>query len=138
MKKPGKCVHFNGFQNAACDAGIAYKSVEKPAPDGKGKNFPCWAERTGQTTCAKLEFPTAEQIAADDAKWKIRFEGTMNARAAIVEHLGGPWKKGMGGGIGVIDCPVCKVKDALHFSRAGYNGHIHANCQTPECVSWME
>lgn len=35
-----------------------------------------------------------------------------------------------------IECPVCKGK--LHLSQSSYNGHVHAHCETPECVSWME
>lgn len=60
------------------------------------------------------------------------------ARAAIVEHLGGPWKKGTPSAVGKIDCPVCGGKETLAFRRAGYNGHIHAQCSTDGCVSWME
>lgn len=36
----------------------------------------------------------------------------------------------------VIECPVCKGK--LHLSQSSYNGHVHAHCETPECVSFME
>lgn len=69
---------------------------------------------------------------------QVLFEKTMRARGAIVEHLGGPWKKGVEGSVGQIDCPVCGNKDCLRFSRAGVNGHIHAACLTKDCVSWME
>ena len=40
-------------------------------------------------------------------------------------------------GAGEMDCPVCKA-GRLRYSRAGYNGHIHARCSTPSCVAWME
>jgi hypothetical protein len=40
-------------------------------------------------------------------------------------------------GRGVMDCPVCGT-GKLHYSRAGYNGHVHARCETDGCVSWME
>lgn len=62
----------------------------------------------------------------------------MKAREAIVSHLGGPWKRGVKGEHGVIDCPVCGKKECLAFSRSGYNGHIHAKCGTEGCVAWME
>jgi hypothetical protein len=61
----------------------------------------------------------------------------MAARKAIVEHLGGPWKRGMAGAAGNIPCPVCNA-GRLHFTRAGYNGHVHAHCTTGGCVAWME
>lgn len=40
-------------------------------------------------------------------------------------------------GAGVMECPVCK-KGKLRYSRAGYNGHVHAACSTETCVRWME
>jgi hypothetical protein len=67
-----------------------------------------------------------------------RIENMGKARAAIVDHLGGPWKKGQPGARGVIDCPACGEPDALRFSCAAYNGHIHAQCEAHGCVSWME
>lgn len=36
----------------------------------------------------------------------------------------------------VVECPICKGR--LHLSQAAYNGHVHGNCETAECVSWME
>jgi hypothetical protein len=90
-------------------------------------------------------FKTHEEIEAEIAESNKRFEDTMTARKAIVEHLGGPWKKGMPSAGGTIDCPVCKLKfpqlttsARLSFSRSGYNGHIHARCSTADCVAWME
>lgn len=40
-------------------------------------------------------------------------------------------------GAGEIDCPVCKAAK-LRYSRAGYNGHVHAACMNDKCVRWME
>ena len=40
-------------------------------------------------------------------------------------------------GAGEIDCPVCK-KAKLRYSRAAYNGHVHAACMSRTCVQWME
>jgi hypothetical protein len=36
----------------------------------------------------------------------------------------------------VIECPACKGR--LHLSQAASNGHVHGQCETKECVSWME
>lgn len=36
----------------------------------------------------------------------------------------------------VIECPACKGR--LHLSQAAYNGHVHGQCETQGCVSWME
>ena len=40
-------------------------------------------------------------------------------------------------GSGEIECPICKT-GKLHFSVARSNGHVHAQCTTRLCVSWME
>lgn len=40
-------------------------------------------------------------------------------------------------GSGVIPCPICK-SGKVNYSRAAYNGHVHARCSTAGCVAWME
>ena len=40
-------------------------------------------------------------------------------------------------GAGEMKCPVCK-EGTLRYSRAAYNGHVHARCSTADCVAWME
>lgn len=74
----------------------------------------------------------------DERKFRERLEKIDRARTAIVAHLRGPWAKGMPGVLGRIDCPVCLGRRTLAFSRSGYNGHIHADCETPSCVAWTE
>lgn len=130
------CKHFRSMMDhETCEAGITYESL-KVLPFDKR---PCFM-RSGVMCggCDKAEFPTPEEIAAEDAEMEKRFAGTMKARAAIVEFLGGPWKEGRPGSSGVMDCPVCNGDGTLSFSRSGYNGHIHAACRTEDCVSWME
>jgi hypothetical protein len=139
MKKPDKCIHFTGTQHATCEAGVNYNDVRKDSEDGKTRSIPCLLKYNHcGATCEKFELPTAEQVAADEAEAQKRFDATMTARKAIVAYLGGAWKKGMNSARGIIDCPVCGKAQSLHFSRAGYNGHVHASCETKGCVSWME
>lgn len=137
-QKQNKCKHYNGTINDRCDAGVAYADVRVSRGEGKGFDFPCLLDRCDGTSCDKREFYSEAEIDAQIEETNRRFEGTMLARQAIVAHLGGAWKKGMPSKRGVIDCPVCGAKDKLHFSRAGYNGHIHAQCETADCVAWME
>lgn len=40
-------------------------------------------------------------------------------------------------GAGEMECPVCKT-GKLRYSRAAYNGHVHARCSTDGCVALME
>ena len=133
------CKHFTGLMDhESCDVGVKYADVRVESTDGKGHSLPCLPKynRLG-AKCDKCEFPTAEEIAAEQAELKKHMEEVIKARDAIVEHLGGPWKKGMKGSAGAIPCPVCEKGD-LRFARFGYNGHIHAACSTNGCVSWME
>lgn len=131
------CNHFRSMsEHKACKAGVEYESL-KGIPFEKR---PCFA-RGGEAApggCPLAEFPTAEQVAAEDAEFAKLFARTDTARKAIVEHLGGPWKRGMKQAGGEINCPCCGGDKTLAFSRSGYNGHIHASCKTADCVSWME
>jgi hypothetical protein len=44
-------------------------------------------------------------------------------------------KKGAGGKDSCV-CPACGGK--LHYSVASYNGHLWGQCDTKDCVSWMQ
>lgn len=130
------CVHYQASHyHAECKAGVSYAQF-------RGKPFgekPCF-RRGGKCAggCDKQQFPTDEDIAKEEAEFAALLERTKTARAAIVTHLGGPWKKGAKSAGGEINCPICGKENALRFSRAGYNGHIHAACKTDGCVAWME
>lgn len=137
-KRRGFCNHYRAMsEHDTCEAGVAYETI-------KGMDFgkrPCFFEGeppVKSTLCELAMYPTPDELAARDAELKKRFEGTALARQAIVAACGGPWKKGMASFSGVIDCPVCEKPKSLGYSRAGYNGHIHARCSTIGCVSWME
>lgn len=54
---------------------------------------------------------------------------TAKVRQAIVDHIGGPWKKGQPTSRGSLVCPGCKEGRVL-FTRSGHNGHIDAHCTT--------
>jgi hypothetical protein len=36
----------------------------------------------------------------------------------------------------IIECPCCKGK--LHLSQSAYNGHVCAQCETDDCLNWMQ
>lgn len=137
------CNHYRAMSDhKTCEAGVAYDTVEGHGQPGGFDKMPClWRRGKGAAqpcSCPKAVYPTDAEIAADEAESNRRFENINTARQAIVAHLGGPWKRGTPGSTGVIDCPVCKAVGSLRFSRAGYNGHIHAGCMTTDCVRWME
>jgi hypothetical protein len=136
MNRP-LCKHYRGMHEKDwCEAGVVFKELSCYGKDGFFDICPCFGPSGSK--CDKAEYPTAEEMAAHDAEMKALFERIGKARTAIVEHLGGPWKRGTPGANGKIDCPICGGRESLAFSRAGYNGHIHAACATEDCVSWME
>lgn len=136
----GRCKHFNGIQNEACRAGVKYLDVAKDnPPPGVGRSFPCLLKYNhAGATCEQCDMPSPAELAEEEREHKKMMEDMRNARAAIVAHLG-PWKRGkVNSARGRIDCPVCGARQGLAFSRAGYNGHVHAQCSTAGCVNWME
>ena len=136
MRRTEFCKHYRAMSDHdTCEKGVAYDKF-------KGLSFkqrPCF-ERNGVAPCGceLAEFPTPAERAERDRLLDIRFANMGVARRAIVDSLGGPWKRGMDGSAGVINCPVCGGNEALRFTRSGYNGHIHASCTTEDCVAWME
>jgi hypothetical protein len=135
MSKPW-CKNYHGMQKETCSVGIVFKEL----PGHGGKDFfdtcPCFGP--SKTPCEKAVYPTPAEMEAEDKAIAEMFVNIGKAREAIVESLGGKWKRGMSGSSGAIDCPVCSGQKTLRFSRSGYNGHIHAGCSTDGCVRWME
>lgn len=138
----GKCIHFNGIQNKTCRAGVCYDELDKENRMAYRAALPCWKpdaeslERLAgkpQCQCAHVEFPTEEEVQRQLAEHDKHMGKMMMALTAV-----DPIRKKYKGKdfVGVIECPVCKGK--LHVSHAAYNGHVHAKCETADCVAWME
>lgn len=132
-----KCIHFNGYQNESCRAGVAYSSVtisreQKPL----GVNAPCFRE--GESIqCDKRHFPTDDEVAEIVAKKRESINSTAKAFSAVSNDVKAKGlKKGNGGG-GYVKCPCCE-SGQIAYSVAGYNGHIWGQCSTKGCVSWMQ
>lgn len=130
------CKHYRGMSGKThCEAGVAFATLPNHGTREFMATCPCFSQ-TG--LCQLAIYPTAEEMAAEDAAMRKRIEATGTARDAIVQACGGPWRRGMPSRQGVIACPVCGNANALQFIRSGYNGHIHAACKTEGCVGWME
>lgn len=129
------CTHFNGMQNDKCKAGVEYDTVKDVSRVGFGR-WPCWRE--GECLpCEKRHFPTPDEVEAEIAEIEASSQRSLTAmRAAHEDATAKGFKRG-NGGVGKIACPVCKTGD-LHYSVAGYNGHMHGRCSTKNCVSWMQ
>lgn len=137
-----KCVHFNGIQNKACEAGIVYDELDKENRVEYRAGLPCFksdsaiAQRLGerpQCHCPHVKFPTEEdvqkQLASHDEHMKKMMLALEVVSPIRKQHKGKDWS-------GVLECPTCKGK--LHVRHAGYNGHVWAKCETENCVAWLE
>jgi hypothetical protein len=136
------CIHFTGIGKDTCAAGFSYEAVDASLklpyrvglpclkPDAKGLET---LNGRPQCQCPKLQFPTEDEVQAELDSHKASMQKMALALAVIdpirKEQKGKNWG-------GVLECPVCKGR--LHVSHAAYNGHVHARCETADCVSWME
>jgi hypothetical protein len=137
MAKPW-CKNYQGMhEKTECEVGVKFADLEGHGTCGFFETCPCFGP-SQLSVCSKAVYPTKEEMEATDREIAKRFENAMVAREAIVAACDGPWKRGDKGRSGKMDCPVCKGKHSLIFSRSGCNGHIHASCSTDGCVAWME
>lgn len=121
------CKHYNGCgKHDQCTAGITYKDVV--APDLCGINaYPCFPDSVQPSLCHSRQMPTAEEIAAEDAKLAIYTKHLFAARKAIIAT---------GQTAGSVLCPRCQ--DASIYFSIAPNGHIRATCPTTDCLTWIE
>ncbi len=137
LKIMNVCAHFNGIQHDVCRAGVNYATVKEPKTETAPYRFACFEDEAHGLTCEKAHFPTRDEAEdekrRDDAAYARREKAHRAAHDdAKTKHFG----KGHGGADS-LPCPVCE-KGRLYYRVAGYNGHMHAKCETEGCVSWME
>lgn len=129
------CAHYNGVAvlrglQGKCHAGVPYHDVgatmkERPCLDGHLRE---------SVNCQKWERVTAEKAASDHDEFEAHLKKVMESLKVI-----GPWKvkpKPQQDRKEIIACPICNGQ--LHLSQSSYNGHVHAHCETPKCISFME
>lgn len=122
------CKYFTGVQNKECEKGVLYAQFQRQAD---GQRLPCLASGK-DLPCEHRQYPTKEEIEAEEKMFDEIIKESKAARAAVLKHSGG--KRGVAGS---IPCTKCKT-GTLHYSIAACNGHIHGRCTTAECLSWME
>lgn len=128
-----KCVHFSGISEKQCKVGVAYETVRDSTTSPY--NFACFKENV-YIPCEQRCFPTDKAVAAEVAAIEEHSTRTIKAMFAARQDAD---VKGFGkgsGGFGEINCPCC-IGGTLRYSVAAYNGHMHGQCTTPDCVSWM-
>lgn len=158
MSKRGTCVHYGhtpGLEGGpTCASGVDYMAKFGPK-EGCAARAPCLQEypkhekaadgkyvkvwhpwpRNGEQEipCEHRKMPTPEEIAAHDAEIAASMDRMRVVMTAIAD-----WRKAKPRGKQtVIDCPT-KCGGKLHLSQSSYNGHVHGQCTTDGCVSWME
>lgn len=133
QKNMAYCQHYDPPIGGvtSCKCGVVY---DDQFPD---KPIPCWQGR-GKTDgeqrklCHRWLRNTREQGEARADRIEIVMK-----RLRIVGPVVAEWRnKSPKGKQEIIECPVCKGR--LHLSQAACNGHVHAKCETDDCVSFME
>lgn len=72
-----------------------------------------------------------EELDSDDEDFDVDIVIWFKAMKFCREHANG--KSGVSG---FIKCPKCGSK--LNYSIASINGHLWGECETENCLSWMQ
>lgn len=128
-----RCVFFTGTQQKVCKAGVNYDDAK--GTDGRGLACLKWDTATDsneQPTCDKRRWTSREEAEAEIVASDASFARVSTCLKAIrAKH---------GKARGLRDSMPCPTGcgGTLHYSIAGYNGHVHGQCTTDRCASWMQ
>lgn len=132
------CRHFTGIQHDCCEAGVNYDELRGP----EELVLPCKKVFVNVTykdpaKCDKFQTMTQEEAELDADESLAAQEKTMLCMRAAHDDAK---RKGFGKGKGGHDSFPCPTGCGghLYYRVASINGHMHAKCETPNCVSWME
>ena len=142
--RPRWCIHYRGIRGprgeevTSCKKGVEYSSFKNAEGKRLMAEQPCFLDENGNSQpgalpCEHLRRPTPDEI-AQNRKW---FKARMERLGAVMTAIR-PWRdKNKGKSASeVVACPACSGR--LHLSIAAYNGHVRGQCETKNCVSWME
>lgn len=138
------CIHYRFNRNVmrmadgTCCAGVRYGDIAGEEP-GAMRRLPCFLgpnlkpKEADAVACSSFRAPTPEEVRLHE-EW---IEGRMGLLTKVMTAIK-PWRDAHKGKAAseVVECPGCAGR--LHLSIAAYNGHVHGNCETKGCVSWME
>jgi hypothetical protein len=137
MKK-GSCIHYTGIQKDCCRAGVNYEQLVGGKVIGWAMMLPCWtstmahAKNFTKVACAKYTEPTDAQI----EERRTEIDAVMDRMRKVMPVVNVWRKRAPKGKSEVIECPACAGR--LHLVQSAYNGHVHGQCETADCVRWME
>lgn len=134
------CAHYapkpGSLKHDYCALGLgASDAMDRARKIGEPNMCPCIGGHKASdvlTLCPKWERRSLEHA----EKRAEEMEEAME-RMLVVMPVVNDWRdKKPFGKQEVIECPKCKGR--LHLSQSSYNGHVHGQCETKGCVSWME
>jgi hypothetical protein len=136
-KAMSDCRHFNGIQHECCKAGVNYEQLIEQ----EKYRIPCLKTAIGlkrdPALCDKFSAMSREEAETSVDSSLRRSEKTMLAVDAAHKDAKRKGFKVGAGGQDSCPCPTgCGGR--LYYRVASINGHMHAKCETPNCVSWME
>jgi hypothetical protein len=134
--KMARCVFFTGTHREVCEAGVNYRLLVGGPDFGWGTRLPCLSEfepKSGdRATCDKCRMTTREEAEQEVAESDASYARVSACLTAIHE------KHGKARGLAEsMPCPV-GCGGTLRYSISGYNGHVHGQCSTEGCASWMQ
>ena len=159
----GTCIHFTGLlreDDSTCKAGVNYRLAFDGSKPGLFLRMPCRQYQTlypngrrtyirhGQETireeinrrgetmisCDRYQEPTDAEIEASQKAIEAHMQKTFTALKVAGEWRVNPKPKQ--DRAEVIKCPICKGR--LHLSQSASNGHVRGQCETADCVHWIE
>ncbi len=134
LRESTVCVHYNGMSHKCCEKNIDYDDTFGREP-GLFYRLPCipdGAKREGvsRETCAYYEALGQEEHAERNRLAMEAMGRAVLVSDAILKECGEEVEVA-----GVMDCPCCE--GTVMWSRSS-NGHVHALCNTPDCVRFMQ
>lgn len=137
------CKHYRGREmmlgkDRKCGAGIdPVFSFCEGNTFGWVTRAPCFKSNVDAPPCPSQVFATPEEARAEAEAFERYIDDFMTfvstARGRILEIA-----QETNASSGAIDCPKCGTVNALRWTRARCNGHVHAQCSTKDCLGWME
>lgn len=136
------CVHYEPRDaKDLCSAGVGHLKIRVETPCGRDGKSMKWGPCIGGhhltdpcSFCPKWE----RRSLADAEEYADDMEKAMQ-NMMIVLPLISNWRvkpKPTQDRYEVLDCPVCKNR--LHASQASYNGHCRVQCETSDCINFIE
>lgn len=129
------CIHYQP-REPLCGAGVDTRTVKRVPAGTKGYTWgPCIEGHTLEDPCSVC--PHWKRRTLEEAEAYADSIEALMLRMKLVDPVINAWRKKLPiGKSEVIECPACKGR--LHLRQIACNGHIRANCETPDCVAFVE